>query len=146
MSQARGARISYPQAGGARCPALSSSRRRITRGARSRPSRAGLPVYGASLVHIGRLGQAGWQQLERVGVSNRCALITSAHSPCWMEVGENAAPDWAQCPRNPEFVAMNILVNLHNDLEAATQADRRLLASVRALAGLMRIRDAGGPH
>lgn len=36
--------------------------------------------------------------------SNRCALIIPAHSPCWMEVGEERAPDWAACPRNPEFV------------------------------------------
>lgn len=35
---------------------------------------------------------------------NHCALITSAHSPCWMEVGEGRAPEWTACPRNPEFV------------------------------------------
>jgi hypothetical protein len=36
---------------------------------------------------------------------NRCALITSAHSPCWMEVGEQRPPDWSECVRNPEVVA-----------------------------------------
>jgi hypothetical protein len=40
--------------------------------------------------------------------NNRCALITSAHSPCWMEVGEARAPSWPQCPRNPEFFATQI--------------------------------------
>lgn len=36
--------------------------------------------------------------------SNRCALITDAHSPCWMEVGEGSNPDWAACPRNPAWI------------------------------------------
>jgi hypothetical protein len=51
--------------------------------------------------------------------SNRCALITSAHSPCWMEVAENAAPDWAQCPRNPEYVTEII-----RDLQAQQRFNR----------------------
>lgn len=39
-------------------------------------------------------------------VSNQCALITSAHSPCWMEVAEQREPMWEECPRNPEFVTV----------------------------------------
>ena len=61
------------------------------------------PFYGYSLDHNPerlRFSTA----LNHSG-GNQCALITSAHSPCWMEVAENAAPDWAQCPRNPEFLA-----------------------------------------
>lgn len=33
--------------------------------------------------------------------SNRCALITSAHSPCRMEM-EGLWPHWRECSRNPE--------------------------------------------
>jgi hypothetical protein len=32
---------------------------------------------------------------------NRCALITSAHSPCRMQIA-GRDPDWKTCPRNPE--------------------------------------------
>ena len=54
------------------------------------------PWYGQSDAFAGRF-------VPRQG--NRCALITSAHSPCWMEVGEHRNPDWAACPRNPEWAA-----------------------------------------
>jgi hypothetical protein len=33
--------------------------------------------------------------------SNQCALITSAHSPCVMEI-RRETPDWRVCRRNPE--------------------------------------------
>ena len=64
------------------------------------------PFYGCSLHGL----PASVPNFPRAPVlipssGNQCALITSAHSPCWMEVAENAAPDWAQCPRNPEFLA-----------------------------------------
>jgi hypothetical protein len=32
--------------------------------------------------------------------SNQCALITSAHSPCVMELAK-ATPNWRECHRNP---------------------------------------------
>jgi hypothetical protein len=60
------------------------------------------PFYGAALF-VAREPQAMVTSFPTMG--NQCALITSAISPCWMEVAENAAPDWAQCPRNPEFLA-----------------------------------------
>jgi hypothetical protein len=40
---------------------------------------------------------------------NQCAIITSAHSPCWMEVSEKRPPDWAECPRNPKFMTNDML-------------------------------------
>lgn len=55
------------------------------------------PFYGVSLFVL----PGGPVLVPTPG--NRCALITSAHSPCWMEIGENAAPDWETCPRNPAF-------------------------------------------
>jgi hypothetical protein len=33
--------------------------------------------------------------------SNQCALITTAHSPCMMEI-RSTTPDWRVCRRNPE--------------------------------------------
>jgi hypothetical protein len=33
--------------------------------------------------------------------SNRCALVTSAHSPCVLEIA-GAHPDWGICRRNPD--------------------------------------------
>lgn len=39
---------------------------------------------------------------------NQCALITTAHSPCWMEVAEQRSPAWTECPHNPEFVAISL--------------------------------------
>jgi hypothetical protein len=63
------------------------------------------PFYGASLHfrtagHFGTTGRAALIPSS----GNRCALITSAHSPCWMEVAESRRPWWEDCPRNPEFV------------------------------------------
>jgi hypothetical protein len=55
------------------------------------------PFYGMSLVN-----KSGRMMIPTGG--NQCALITSAYSPCWMEGAEKRAPDWAACPRNPEFV------------------------------------------
>ena len=57
------------------------------------------PFYGASLVQY-----LTFSPNFILSGGNQCALITSAHSPCWMEVAEQGAPDWAQCPRNPEFL------------------------------------------
>ena len=62
----------------------------------------GCPFYSASL-HFERGVNHGGVLLNSGG--NQCALITSAHSPCWMEVGESRAPDWATCPRNPQWIA-----------------------------------------
>ena len=59
------------------------------------------PFYSASL-HFERGVNHGGVLSNSGG--NQCALITSAHSPCWMEIGESRAPDWTACPRNPEFV------------------------------------------
>jgi hypothetical protein len=91
------------------------------------------PFYGAS-IHFDHLvrfpGPSG----------NQCALITSAHSPCWMQLEEGAMPNWTSCPRNPEFVATAVFENLHTDIVSGRQADVRLLASVRDLNRLMRIR------
>lgn len=95
------------------------------------------PFFGAS-IHFDHLFRFTSHGAE----SNQCALITSAHSPCWMEVGEATAPDWTNCPRNPEFVALNIFETFHTDVVSAKQADVRLLASVRHLSGLMRIRES----
>ena len=59
-----------------------------------------------------------------------------------MEVEEKREPDWSQCPRNPEFVAFNILDNLHSDVVNARQEDVRLLRSLSHLNRLMRMRAA----
>lgn len=98
------------------------------------------PFYGVAL-HV---NQHDFRVLIPSG-GNQCALITSAHSPCWMEVAEDRAPDWAQCPRNPEFVALNIFETLYEDVVTARQADVRMLASVRDLALRMRISAAAFP-
>ena len=95
------------------------------------------PFYGAALF-VTREPDAMVTSFPTMG--NQCALITSSHSPCWMEVGENAAPDWAQCPRNPEFVA----ACAHNLEGHVRTGDRRLLACARDLAMLMQDRDAVG--
>ena len=58
------------------------------------------PFYGAALF-VSREPEPMAVSFPTMG--NQCALITSSHSPCWMEVAENAAPDWAECPRNPEW-------------------------------------------
>jgi hypothetical protein len=66
------------------------------------------PFYGAALMDVDRgMGRHGPPVLM-ASRGNECALITSAHSPCWMEVSESRAPAWAECPRNPEFVATQI--------------------------------------
>lgn len=68
------------------------------------------PFYNAELrVEDRGMGRVTNHLVTGPGLNNRCALITSAHSPCWMEVGESRAPDWAACPRNPEFVTEVIL-------------------------------------
>lgn len=53
------------------------------------------PFYARSLVLIPS------PQLISNPRSNQCALITSAHSPCRMEI-EGDWPHWRVCPRNPE--------------------------------------------
>jgi hypothetical protein len=60
------------------------------------------PFYAHALVSP---GPVGWSHLIANPGSNQCALITSANSPCWMDVAELVLPDWERCPRNPDFVA-----------------------------------------
>lgn len=98
------------------------------------------PFYDASLFH-GQLIHMSRVQVDLTG--NRCALITSSHSPCWMEVGESRPADWAQCPRNPEFQAVAVYENLHSDVVSGRMGDARLLASLRHLNRLIRMRVAG---
>lgn len=63
------------------------------------------PFYGCSLVSLDRgHGRVGPPAFVNLNAGNQCALITSAHSPCWMEVAEQSAPEWAACPRNPEWI------------------------------------------
>lgn len=63
------------------------------------------PFYGASLVFADELLPRGSNFTISphlmVQSGNRCALITSAHSPCAMEI-LGYAPRWATCSRNPE--------------------------------------------
>ena len=80
----------------------------------------GCPFYGAA-IHCGLL----------VGIGgNRCALITSARSPCWMEVAEWRPPEWAACPRNPDFIAAAYVA----DDETARLARERGHEALRHLA------------
>jgi hypothetical protein len=74
-----------------------------------------------------------------IGQSNRCALITSAHSPCWMETSEQREHEWARCPRNPEFAAAEVC-NGDDFVDAHASAVRVLLASLRDLNRLTQIR------
>lgn len=96
------------------------------------------PFYGVSLVQY-----TTFSPIFMPAGGNRCVLITSAHSPCWMEVSENAAPDWAQCPRNPEFLA-------HSDhLTGGEGGDaQRIYLALSDLARLTRMRKrvAGDPE
>ena len=57
------------------------------------------PFYATSLVQPFIAGAHPYL-IESPG-SNQCALITSAHSPCVMEVA-HFPPIWAACSRNPE--------------------------------------------
>lgn len=70
------------------------------------------PFYGASLIVASTRTFVDDQTLAvRFGPSpylivsepsNRCALITSAHSPCVMKIcGRD--PQWSACNRNPEI-------------------------------------------
>lgn len=61
------------------------------------------PFYGASVVFRAAGGAGRVMQNPMPG--NQCALITSAHSPCWMEAIEGTPPDWEHCPRNPDLLA-----------------------------------------
>jgi hypothetical protein len=90
------------------------------------------PFYGASLYFKPGVNEGG--VLFNCG-GNRCALITSAHSPCWMEVGESRPPDWEACPRNPEYPA-------HAFAEFAGDPNERLRFSdcVSFLVGMQRSR------
>lgn len=97
----------------------------------------GCPFYGASIVstgHVIRFGEGG---------SNRCALVTSSHSPCWMEVGEAQPPEWAICPRNPEYIAMNLHDALNN-IRDDSERDDRLFAAVSYLMHLMQLSRRAG--
>lgn len=63
------------------------------------------PFFAAGLVVEDRgMGRESFHLLPMNG-GNRCALMTSGHSPCWMEVGEERRPEWDDCPRNPEWGA-----------------------------------------
>jgi hypothetical protein len=97
----------------------------------------GCPFYGASLTSFGQLVRFPGSP------NNRCALITNAHSPCWMEVAENRAPDWAECPRNPEFVTEVI-----RDARAEARFNQHCeyMDSLRVQRGIMLARrEAGNP-
>lgn len=64
------------------------------------------PFYGASLVFLSAVGEIHVRDMEPsphliTQRGNRCALITSAHSPCAREMC-GSAPEWAVCRRNPE--------------------------------------------
>jgi hypothetical protein len=101
------------------------------------------PFYGASTIALRdpvnlALPAPGFGDLVTIHTGgNRCGLITSAHSPCWMEVGESRAPDWAACPRNPEYPA-------HAFAEFAGDPNERLRFSdcVSFLVELQRARSA----
>lgn len=65
----------------------------------------GCPFYGASLVftdipEILPMFSSSPHLLIQPG--NRCALITSGHSPCYLEV-HGRDPAWDGCWRNPEI-------------------------------------------
>ncbi len=62
------------------------------------------PFYGCSLF----FGHGVIPVIDQQAGSNRCALITDAHSPCWMEVGEEREPEWKECPRNPVFIQVAV--------------------------------------
>jgi hypothetical protein len=96
------------------------------------------PFYNAELrVEDRGMGRATNHLVTGPGLNNRCALITSVHSPCWMEVGESRPPDWAACPRNPEYPA-------HAFAEFAGDPNERLRFSdcVSFLVELQRARSA----
>lgn len=61
------------------------------------------PFYGAAII---QLQQTDWAFVppNNFRAGNRCALITDAHSPCFMEVHEGLKPDWGDCPRNPKLM------------------------------------------
>lgn len=108
------------------------------------------PFYGGALAYAG-------ERHPRLIVfqtqSNQCALITSAHSPCWMEAIEGLAPAWAECPRNPEYAADNVFRGSMSLEETAAQesATERITAALRWLnrmrdfwRGALRRGDRGG--
>lgn len=101
---------------------------------------ANCPFYGRSLVF-------GTTLHDDFGGSNRCALITSAHSPCWMEVSEQRAPDWPLCPRNPEYAAANVFVGAADPVEDEAQeaAATRIATCIRHLNLLQITRAEGRP-
>ncbi len=64
------------------------------------------PFYDVSIVFADEAGEPlpmffPSPHLVTGGGSNRCALITSAHSPCVMEIS-GQQPRWSVCGRNPE--------------------------------------------
>lgn len=63
-----------------------------------------LPVSTGDFPH----DQRGVEIVLMPNPGNRCALVTTAHSPCYMEVRENLPPDWSECVRNPMFVASHM--------------------------------------
>lgn len=54
------------------------------------------PFYGCAL-HALREGEV----VVMLTNGNQCALMTSSHSPCRMEI-QGAPHQWSECPRNPE--------------------------------------------
>jgi hypothetical protein len=58
------------------------------------------PFYAHSIIKVLSRSARPWLIIPTPS-SNACALITDAHSPCRMEVEEDAAPDWNRCIRNP---------------------------------------------
>lgn len=72
------------------------------------------PFYGRTLVVEERGRESVYLVAPANHLSNQCALITSALSPCWVETEESETPDWTECPRNPEVMAgMSMTDNAH---------------------------------
>jgi hypothetical protein len=92
----------------------------------------GCAFYGTMLVNYEGGEWRGFRQKLIQAGSSRCALVTSGHSPCWMEVEESRAPDWPQCPLNPEYAAANIWRPALN----VDEEERQEAATIRIVAAL----------
>lgn len=69
-------------------------------------SKVQCPFYGASLVFLELVHEHPRVDMSPspfliVTPGNRCALITSAQSPCIREI-HGRTVEWSQCRRNPE--------------------------------------------
>lgn len=86
-------------------------------------SRVGCPFYGHAFI-------SAFGALHATG-GNQCALITSSHSPCWMDVGEHRSPDWSDCPRNPEWLTARFGTPDHQKRFREHHADLQELQCLR---------------